>query len=113
LPDPQALAREINARMSDLGVTQQQLAERSGVSVAAIRGIQKAQPRRRSPVILSAISRALRWPDDHLRGVYEADAPVVASDDGDDLTARLDRMQGQIDDLCDRLAGLEAQKEGR
>lgn len=113
LPDPQALADAINDRMSELGITQQQLAQRSGVSVAALRGLQKAEPRRRSPVILSAISRALSWPEDHLRRVYEAGAPSVSPSSADELSARLDRMQGQINELSDRLAGLEAQNEGR
>jgi transcriptional regulator with XRE-family HTH domain len=110
----QAVAGAINARMAELPLTQKELAERSGVSVATLRELQHAKAgRRRSARTLAAISLALGWPDGYLqarltggtvpggssRAGQEADISIVLT--------RLDELHGEVRrlaDAVDRLA---------
>ena len=60
-----AVARAISDRVRELGWRQRELAERSHVSVAVVREIQRhTVERRRSPRTLQALSVALRWKPD-------------------------------------------------
>ena len=69
--DRQALAAAVNARMTELHIKQAQLERKSGISVASIRLIQKAQGTRHyGGDLLTAISRALDWPTDHLIKIF-------------------------------------------
>ena len=69
--DRQALAAAVNARMRELHIKQSQLERKSGISVATIRLIQKAQGTRHyGGDLLTAISRALDWPADHLLKIF-------------------------------------------
>ena len=107
-----AVADAVNVRMSELGLTQRQVSDRSGVSVATLREIQHATNRRRSVRTLAAISRALDWQEDHLTGVLRgARAPAVPSRETADVLAlvleRLDAIQRELERLAkavDRLA---------
>ena len=69
--DRQALATAVNARMRERHIKQAQLARKSGISVATIRLIQKAQGTRHyGGDLLTALSRALDWPADHLIKIF-------------------------------------------
>jgi transcriptional regulator with XRE-family HTH domain len=62
-----AVARAISDRVRELGWRQRELAERSHVSVAVVREIQRhTVERRRSPRTLQALSVALGWEPEHL-----------------------------------------------
>jgi len=113
--DWQAVADAINARMTELPMSQRDLAERSGVSVATLRELQHARAaRKRSGRLLTAISTALDWPEDYLRAVLTGAAtPTSSGSQGpskDGLTvvlARLDQLHGEVRrlaDAVDRLA---------
>lgn len=84
--DRQALAEAVNARMKDRHIKQAQLARKSRISVATIRLIQKAQGTRHyGGDLLTAISRALDWPADHLLAIFyrlpQSDATASAQID--------------------------------
>lgn len=104
--DWSALAEAINARMEERGVTQRDLAEHSGVSLATLQRIRAAVPQRRSPVTLAAVSRALGWPDGYLRDVLRGSPGTTASEDSD-LAQRVDKLVTRIDDLDSRLRRVE------
>ncbi|OHV64169.1 hypothetical protein [Pseudofrankia sp. BMG5.36] len=76
-----AVAAALNVRMAVCRVNQRELAERSGVSVATLRILQRGVGSRRAyNSTLVAVSRALGWPDDHLIQVLlaePAETPTV------------------------------------
>lgn len=112
VPDWPALAQAINDRMQETGMTQRELAERSGVSVATLRRIQSAFPQRRSPVTLAAISRALSWPDDHLRDVLRGGTGQATADSpADRYESKLDAIAAEVTDLANRVRRLESANE--
>ncbi|GIG58778.1 hypothetical protein Lfu02_31500 [Longispora fulva] len=114
--DWQAVADAINARMGDLPIQQNELAARSGVSVATIRELQGGGPgRRRSARTMSAISTALDWPEDHLARVLAGtnssgggrSSATSAPNDMSAVLAKLDELQVEVRELSrklDRLA---------
>jgi transcriptional regulator with XRE-family HTH domain len=114
--DWQAVADAINARMTELPLTQRELAERSGVSVATLREVQHAKAaRRRSTHLLSAISTALGWPEDQLRLVLageihldEGTAAGTGTGRGGMATVlqRLDDLHGEVRRLADAVERL-------
>ena len=70
-----AVARAISDRVRELGWRQRELAERSHVSVAVVREIQRhTVERRRSPRTLEALSVALGWEPGHLDRVLRGHA---------------------------------------
>ena len=70
-----AVALAISDRVRELGWRQRELAERSHVSVAVVREIQRhTVERRRSPRTLQALSVALGWEPEHLDRVLKAHA---------------------------------------
>jgi hypothetical protein len=84
--DRQALATAVNARMKEIAIKQAELARKSRISVATIRLIQKAQGTRHyGGDLLTAISRALDWPTDHLLKIFyrlpQGDATAAADVD--------------------------------
>ncbi len=113
--DWQAVATAINDRMAELSLSQRELSDRSGVSVATLREIQHAKAaRNRSDRLLADVSGALNWPEGYLKAVSVGE---LSSDDtggrrapGDDLTVvltRLDQLHGEVRrlaDAVDRLA---------
>lgn len=112
MEDWSRVASALTARMRERGVSQKDLAERSGVSVATLRELQRGADRRRSSVTLNAIERALAWPDGHLRKVAHGDAgsdPDVASSGVADRLAALEtRLDAQIAQLDARLSKVES-----
>ncbi|RAY16370.1 XRE family transcriptional regulator [Actinomadura craniellae] len=102
-----AVARAVNERMQERGITQRELAERSGISPATLRQIQQGMDRQRSRATLAAISRALGFSEDHLRRVSMGgrasepsgtDAPVLEG-----LRAELADLRQRVEDIETRL----------
>src|SRR5258708_633525 len=76
-------ADAMRVRMDELGLTQFELAARSGVSLATIREVLHGRPRQRSPRLLAAVSEALGWPADRLASLLRgAAAGSTAATDG-------------------------------
>lgn len=104
----EAVAKVVNDRMQDRGITQRELAELSGVSPATLRQIQQGVPRQRSRATLAAISRSLGLPEDHLREVSlrgrvtsdarSADRPAL-----DDLREELANLRQRVEHIESRL----------
>ncbi|SBW21954.1 hypothetical protein FDG2_2177 [Candidatus Protofrankia californiensis] len=112
----QAVADALNARMAARRIGQQALATASGVSVATLRQLQHARHSRRvQNTTLSAVARALDWPDDHLIRVLLGDQADDADDDTDRtaspadrwVVARLDAIEGHLRRMDQRLALIE------
>lgn len=105
-----AVAVAINERLSGLGWRQRELAERSGVSLATVREIQRhSVERRRSPRTLESLSSALGWPPGHLASVLSGQAPPeLAGRGADNALSRLDRVERKLDDITARLDALGA-----
>lgn len=103
-----AVAKVVNEQMAELELTQKELADLSGVSVATIRQVQSGVNRKRSAPVLQALSRALRLPDDALgrvasgRSATDTSEPAVA-----ELAAQLRDMQEALQGLSERVSGLE------
>ncbi|TWP51478.1 XRE family transcriptional regulator [Lentzea tibetensis] len=111
--DWEAVAAAINARMSDLGLMQLQLAERSGVSVAALRLLQKAKSPNAKARTLSSVSEALDWPRDHLAAVRDGQVQVTAGStrQGETLPS-LAELVRTVSDLQSRVEALEQADRG-
>jgi len=76
-----AVAEALNARMTACRMSQQRLAETSGISVATIRRLQHGAGRRRArDDTLAALSAALGWPDRHLIRVLLGERPAHLAD---------------------------------
>src|SRR6187397_581412 len=80
--DWQAVADAINTRSAERGLTQKALADLSGVSVATLRKLQKAEPGDRGRPVLMALSVALGWAPGHLQAVSD-DVPAPPASDVD------------------------------
>ncbi|MBB2741930.1 UNVERIFIED_ORG: transcriptional regulator with XRE-family HTH domain [Microbispora rosea subsp. rosea] len=103
-----AVAKVINERMMTLGLTQKRLAEVSRVSTATLRQIQQGQDKNRQPAVLTAISRALGFPDNYLQEVADKGrAPAVMSDE----PAAVAELRDQLADLRKRVAAIESRLE--
>lgn len=104
-----AVARVVNERMAERGITQRELADASGVSVATVRQVQQGEVRRRSTVTLGALSRALGYPDDYLRRIAlggAGDTPNGAAD-----PAVVAELRAEVEDLRQRVAAIESRLE--
>jgi hypothetical protein len=95
-----AVAKAINQRVTELGWRQRELAERSHVSSAVVREIQRhTVERRRSPRTLESLSIALGWHPQHLDAVLNgrpvpAEEPAAAS--GEMVLSRLDAVEQRL-----------------
>ena len=104
-----AVARAISGRVRELGWRQRELAERSHVSVAVVREIQRhTVERRRSPRTLQALSVALGWEPEHLDGVLRGHRQQAgnALPDNAAVWSRLDSLEGRLDEIIKVLAEL-------
>lgn len=107
-----AVARAINHRLRELGWNQGELVQRSHVSPAIVREIQRnTVNRKRSPRTLEALSTALGWHPDHLDAVLHGRQPpspekTVLSEG--DLVGRMDAMEGRLDAISAKLDDLKA-----
>ena len=105
-----AVAAAINTRLAERAMTQKSLADESGVSVATLRKLQKAEPAERGRPVLIALSVALGWAPGHLEAVSGGTA--VPDDPSSDLRQTVETMRADIDDVRKRLAGVEAAQRG-
>ena len=106
--DSEQVARVVNDRMQERGITQRELAERSGVSVATLRKIQHGVEQTRNRSTFANISRALGFPEDHLWRIWTESAK------GDDAGAEvspsaLEDLRRELVDLRHRVAAIEVQ----
>jgi transcriptional regulator with XRE-family HTH domain len=121
-----AVAQAISQRMTELGINQAELIERSQVSKATVGELyHNSAQRRRSARTLEALSMALGWHPQHLVAVLKGQRvpdigePVSRSDD--DIPGRLSAIEyrlaqiearlGVIDELSDRLEEINANVE--
>jgi transcriptional regulator with XRE-family HTH domain len=121
-----AVAQAISQRMTELGINQAELIERSQVSKATVGELyHNSAQRRRSARTLEALSMALGWHPRHLAAVLKGQRvpdigePVSRSDD--DVPGRLAAIEyrltqiearlGAIDQVSDRLEEINANVE--
>jgi transcriptional regulator with XRE-family HTH domain len=121
-----AVAEAISQRMTELGINQAELIERSQVSKATVGELyHNSAQRRRSARTLEALSMALEWHPQHLVAVLKTQRvptigePVSRSDD--DIPGRLAAIEyrlaqietrlGAIDELSGRLEEMNANIE--
>ena len=108
-----AVARAISERVRELGWRQRELAERSHVSAAVVREIQRhTVERRRSPRTLESLSVALGWEPGRLDAVLKGGAQQAAGRsqvlaDGAALWSRLDAIEGRLDEIVKLISGLK------
>jgi transcriptional regulator with XRE-family HTH domain len=104
--DWSAVARAINQRADELGMTQRGLAERSQVSPAIIREIQQDKiHRRRNTKTLEALSVALDWHPEHLAAVLEGREPLPQHDGrSDEVPARLTAIERHLRSITRQLS---------
>lgn len=102
--DWQAVAKAVNTRMDELGMTQAELVRDSRVAPMTVQTIRKGEDRNRSPHTLAAISTALRWPPGHLEDIADGSAAVVDDD------VRVARLESEIAELRERVERLEADR---
>ena len=100
------VAKVVNDRMAARGLSQRELAERSGVSPATLRKIQHGEEQTRNRSTLANISRALGLPEDHLWRVAAAglDAAGVSNEDPESL-------RRELADLNRRVVAIESRLE--
>jgi transcriptional regulator with XRE-family HTH domain len=121
-----AVAQAISQRMTELGINQAELIERSQVSKATVGELyHNSAQRRRSARTLEALSMALGWHPHHLAAVLKSQrVPGIgepASRSDDDIPGRLSAIAyrlaqiearlGVIDELNDRLGEINANVE--
>lgn len=105
--DWDAVAAAIRARMSELDMTQAELAQRAGVALMTVRELQhNLQPRRRSPRTMSAVSEALGWPPEHLAAILGGADPEDP-EAGDPVLTELDEIKDQLTTITARLDAIE------
>ena len=107
-----AVARAISGRVRELGWRQRELAERSHVSVAVVRELQRhTVERRRSSRTLEALSVALGWEPEHLDRVLKGHAQLpggAPASDSAALWSRLDSLDLRLAEISELLTGLRS-----
>ena len=107
-----AVARAISDRVRELGWRQRELVERSHVSAAVVREIQRhTVERRRSPRTLEALSVALGWEPERLERVLNGDVRQTgnyAAPESVALWSRLDSLDSRLDEISKVLAELKS-----
>lgn len=106
-----AVARAIDERMAELGLTQRELIDRSQVSKATVMEIRRnSAERKRSTRTLEALSTALDWHPQHLisllrdRRIPEFGEPASRSDG--DIQGRLTVIEYRLDQIATQLAAV-------
>jgi DNA-binding Xre family transcriptional regulator len=109
-----AVAAVVNERMASRRVGQQELAQLSGVSVSTLRQVQHGAGRRVQNKTLTAISRALGWPDDHLSVILLATGSSALRRTTEPVAGRssetaetLHRLEECMSEIRERLAAIE------
>src|ERR1017187_9493104 len=108
-----AVARAISDRIRELGWRQRELAERSHVSIAGVREIQRhTVERRRSRRTLEALSVALGWKPEHLGQVLKGHTQETGgghlAPDNSALWSRLDFLERRLDEISKLLTELRS-----
>jgi hypothetical protein len=107
-----AVSWAISDRVRELGWRQRELAERSHVSLAVVRELQRhTVERRRSPRTLQALSVALGWEPEHLDRVLTGHAQRPGGHTAPDsaaLWSRLDSLESQLAEITKLLTELRA-----
>jgi hypothetical protein len=107
-----AVAQAISGRVRELGWRQRELAERSHVSVAVVREIQRhTVERRRSPRTLGALSVALGWEPEYLHRVLKGRSQQSGDHAAPDLAAvwsRLDSFDLRLAELAKLVTELKS-----
>jgi transcriptional regulator with XRE-family HTH domain len=121
-----AVAQAISRRMTELGINQRELIERSQVSKATVGELyHNSAQRRRSIRTLEALSMALEWHPQYLvavlRGQRSPDIGEPVSRSNDDVPGRLAAIEyrlarietrlSAIDEMSDRLDEINANVE--
>jgi transcriptional regulator with XRE-family HTH domain len=108
-----AVARAIDERLTELGLSQRELIDRSRVSKATVMEIRRnSAERKRSTRTLEALSTALEWHPQHLiallhgRRIPEFGEPASRADDDIQgrlavIEYRLDQIKAQLDTMSD------------
>ena len=96
------VAKDVNDRMAERSISQQELAALSGVSPATLRKIQAGVPQQRTRSVLANISRALGFPEDHLWRVSRG-APTTGAPESE-----LSTLRSEMADLTRRVEALES-----
>jgi transcriptional regulator with XRE-family HTH domain len=108
-----AVAQAISDRVRELGWRQRELAERSHVSVAAVREIQRhTVERRRSPRTLEALSVALGWEPEYLNRVLKGHSQQSGGHAVPDLAAiwsGLDSVDVRLAELAELLTEVKSE----
>ena len=108
-----AVAQAISGRVRELGWRQRELAERSHVSVAVVREIQRhTVERRRSPRTLEALSVALGWEPEYLHRVLKGRSQQAGDHAVPDLAAvwsRLDSFDLRLAEISKLLTELKSE----
>jgi transcriptional regulator with XRE-family HTH domain len=108
-----AVAEAVSGRVRELGWRQRELAERSHVSVAVVREIQRhTVERRRSPRTLQALSVALGWEREYLHRVLKGRSQQSRGHIAPDLAAvwsRLDSFDLRLAELAKLLTELKSE----
>jgi DNA-binding Xre family transcriptional regulator len=108
--DWSAVADAVNARMIHKRIGQKALSDASGVSVATLRRVQHgAHGRRVQNQTLTAIARALDWPDDYLIRLLRVDAAPTGLGQitEENILAGLHRIEQHLDDVAQCLVRIE------
>lgn len=103
MSDWTSVAEAVNDRMHERGLTQREVAERSGISVATLRKIQHGQAQARTRATLASLSRALGFRDDHLWRIASQGGPSAAPPD----TSAIDGLRADLADLRNRVQAIE------
>lgn len=106
--DWSAVAKAINERLTELGLNQRELAERSHIALSIVREIRNnTVQRRRSGRTLEALSVALSWHPRHLAAVLLGLTPPAPTDPidyaGDSVPTRLSAIEDQLNEITKRL----------
>lgn len=112
--DWSAVANAIRSRMAELGITQRELADSSGVSVATLRQLQNNYgPRRRARHTLEDVSKGLKWPAGHLEHVLGDSAADTSEDAEVGWQAEAAELRRLVADLAERVEKLERENRSR
>jgi transcriptional regulator with XRE-family HTH domain len=107
-----AVAAAINQRMTELGLTQSDLCQRSQVSKAAVGELRhNTVQRHRSPRTLEALSVALSWHPEHLAAVASGHKPPRAAEPAPvldhNVSDRLAAIEWHLRQILDRLNAMD------
>lgn len=106
--DWQAVATAISARLTEIDMTQSELAQRADVALETVRELHhNLRARRRSPRTLAALSQALGWPDDHLMTIADGTEPSGDPTGTHQVLAELADIREALSAISTRLDGIE------